>query len=86
MPISINSILDIGARQYQEDQIVTQIFNQGRFKIAAVLDGHGGIKCSSFLKQNLIPAIQRHAPSNTVALSKANIEAALQWLQTRWIK
>lgn len=56
MPIFINSILDI---PYQEDQILTQIFDQGRFKIAAVLDGHGGIKCSSFAKHNLIPSIQQ---------------------------
>ena len=82
MKVSINSAIHIGARHYQEDEIL--IDDKGRFLIAAIFDGHGGHTCSTFLKDNLASAFQKHMPRSHVPVSKRYIEAALQWLHLEW--
>lgn len=51
-----------GSRDYMEDEVF--IFNNNFIYFSTVLDGHGGKKCSLYLKKNLYPLFQRNISKN----------------------
>lgn len=51
------SFSNIGKRDYQEDRL--SIYNNSQHYISCVYDGHGGNKCSIFLKNNFYKAFMK---------------------------
>lgn len=60
------SALDIGYRSVQEDGILIQEDIGGSewklISLFAVLDGHGGVECMKFVKDNLVRKIREWTP------------------------
>lgn len=53
---------NIGKRDYQEDRL--SIFNNTQYYISCVYDGHGGNKCSVFLKNNFYKTFIKNFKQN----------------------
>ena len=79
----IHGATDIGQRPYQEDNFIIQKAGDGRFHVAAVMDGHNGAACSIFLKQHLINHLNTILYYDTV-LDIRRIEQCLSTLHKEW--
>ena len=77
----ISSATHKGARDYQEDRFVVDVNSDG--VLAAVYDGHGGDKCSAFLKTATLDAFNAVADNPALPVIGMKLKGMFEWLAVR---
>lgn len=87
MRVIVSRAKDIGGRPYQEDHLIAQKFGRNRFIVSAIMDGHAGHNCSTFLHNQItkcISASMLKSPSEPIG--EEQLRSALQSLHVQWEK
>ena len=77
----ISSATHKGARDYQEDRFVVDVNSDG--VLAAVYDGHGSDKCSTFLKTATLDAFNAVADNPALPFIEMKLKGMFEWLNIR---
>lgn len=87
MRVIVSRAKDIGGRPYQEDQLIAQKFAHNRFIISAIMDGHAGDRCSTFLYRQITKCIYASVLKNpSEPIGRDQLRSALQSLHDQWEK